>query len=376
MKRIYPLRCFRYTFTEVEGKKFSGGISKTVVAPLERVKLLLQTQDVNQKALEKGKYKGFGDCFVRCVKEEGALSLWRGNWANVIRYFPTQALNFAFKETYQKMFANYNPKTDPYKFFAGNLFAGGMAGATGLLFVYPLDFARTRLGVDIGKNVHERQFKGMNDCLVKIFKADGIRGLYRGFSISVAGIFVYRAFYFGGYDAGKRFMFGDNPNPNIFYRFLFAQAITSSSEFLAYPLDTIRRRLMMQSGRGDVIYTGTIDCATKILRNEGSLAFFKGNLSNIYRSVGNSFLPFNLTMNLIDLDWKFAINVASSTTEPSSTSGDTARLYLKFTVMDKTGGQKKDVPVSVTLEQFYALVHQLQKAKTEMEVYSSDNNAI
>ena len=51
------------------------------------------------------------------------------------------------------MFANYNPKTDPYKFFAGNLFAGGMAGATGLLFVYPLDFARTRLGVDIGRSV-------------------------------------------------------------------------------------------------------------------------------------------------------------------------------------------------------------------------------
>jgi solute carrier family 25 (adenine nucleotide translocator) protein 4/5/6/31 len=66
-------------------------------------------------------------------------------------------------------------------------------------------------------------------------------GLYRGFAISVAGIFVYRAFYFGGYDAGKKFMFGDNPNPSIFYRFLFAQFITSSSEFLAYPLDTIRR---------------------------------------------------------------------------------------------------------------------------------------
>jgi solute carrier family 25 (adenine nucleotide translocator) protein 4/5/6/31 len=51
-----------------------------------------------------------------------------------------------------------------------------MAGATGLLFVYPLDFARTRLGVDIGKSVSERQFKGMNDCLIKIYKSDGIQG--------------------------------------------------------------------------------------------------------------------------------------------------------------------------------------------------------
>jgi solute carrier family 25 (adenine nucleotide translocator) protein 4/5/6/31 len=74
------------------------------------------------------------------------------------------------------MFANYNPKLNPYKFFFGNLFAGGMAGATGLLFVYPLDFARTRLGVDIGKSLSERQFKGMNDCIIKIYKADGIQG--------------------------------------------------------------------------------------------------------------------------------------------------------------------------------------------------------
>lgn len=45
---------------------------------------------------------------------------------------------------------------------------------------------------------------------------------------------------------------------------------------------------MMQSGRGDVIYKGTWDCARKIAVNEGSTAFFKGNLSNIYRSVGSS----------------------------------------------------------------------------------------
>ncbi len=67
----------------------AGAISKTAVAPLERVKLLLQTQDVNQKIAAGQKYKGFGDCFVRCIREEGPISLWRGNWANVLRYFPT-----------------------------------------------------------------------------------------------------------------------------------------------------------------------------------------------------------------------------------------------------------------------------------------------
>ncbi len=79
-------------------------------------------------------------------------------------------------------------------------------------------------------------------------------GLYRGFAISVAGIFVYRAFYFGGYDAGKKFMFGDNPNPSILYRFLFAQFVTSSSEFLAYPLDTIRRYALFKIRKKSLIF--------------------------------------------------------------------------------------------------------------------------
>jgi len=91
----------------------------------------------------------------------------------------------------------------------GNLLAGGLAGATGLSIVYPLDFARTRLAADVGKGAENREYKGLLDCLQKIFKSDSFAGLYRGFSVSVVGIFVYRAFYFGGYDSGKRWVFGD-----------------------------------------------------------------------------------------------------------------------------------------------------------------------
>lgn len=66
--------------------------------------------------------------------------------------------------------------------------------------------------------------------------------------------------------------------------------MTSSSETLAYPLDTIRRRLMMESGKAqaDRKYRGTVDCASKILSTEGVTGFFKGNLSNFWRSIGSS----------------------------------------------------------------------------------------
>lgn len=77
-------------------------------------------------------------------KETGFLSLWRGNLANVLRYFPTQALNFAFKDKFKKIFLDGVPKDDFWRQLGGNLASGGAAGATSLLFVYPLDFARTR----------------------------------------------------------------------------------------------------------------------------------------------------------------------------------------------------------------------------------------
>jgi len=265
----------------------SAAISKTAVAPIERIKLLLQTQDANAKITADKKYKGIVDCLVRVPKEEGVSAFWRGNLANVIRYFPTQALNFAFKDTYKKVFCPFNPKTDFWKFFFGNLASGGAAGATSLMVVYPLDFARTRLAADVGKGPAERQFSGLVDCLTKIKKSDGLKGLYQGFGVSVLGIIIYRACYFGGYDTLKRVLFVEGKT-SIFFKFLVAQAVTGMSGLVSYPLDTVRRRLMMQSGRKDVMYTGTFDCVRKVFKNEGGRAFFKGALSNILRGMGAS----------------------------------------------------------------------------------------
>lgn len=172
--------------------------------------------------------------------------------ANVIRYFPTQALNFAFKDTYKKVFCPFNPKNQPVMFFLGNMASGGAAGATSLMFVYPLDFARTRLAADVkgGKKGGEREFNGLVDCLQKIYKSDGPIGLYRGFVISVIGIIAYRASYFGMFDTGKVFLFEDIKKANFFAMWAFAQFVTVSAGIASYPLDTVRRRLMMQSGRG------------------------------------------------------------------------------------------------------------------------------
>lgn len=270
----------------------SGGtaaaISKTAVAPIERVKLLLQVQDASHAIAVDKRYKGIIDVLVRVPKEQGFVSFWRGNLANVIRYFPTQALNFAFKDTYKKLFIDgVDKKKEFWKFFAGNLASGGAAGATSLCFVYPLDFARTRLAVDVGKG-STREFKGLADCLVKITKSDGPIGLYRGFFVSVQGIIIYRAAYFGMFDTAKVVFQSGEKKLNFFAAWAIAQVVTVGSGFLSYPWDTVRRRMMMQSGRKDVLYKNTWDCAVKIMKNEGVRAMFKGAGSNVLRGTGGA----------------------------------------------------------------------------------------
>nr|KJB50121.1 hypothetical protein B456_008G154500 [Gossypium raimondii] len=184
----------------------SAAVSKTAAAPIERVKLLIQNQDEMIKAGRLSEpYKGITDCFARTIKDEGVIALWRGNTANVLRYFPTQALNFAFKDYFKRMF-NFKKDRDGYwKWFAGNLASGGAAGASSLLFVYSLDYARTRLANDnkAAKKGGQRQFNGLVDVYRKTIQSDGIAGLYRGFNISCVGIIVYRGLYFGMYDSLK-----------------------------------------------------------------------------------------------------------------------------------------------------------------------------
>ena len=268
----------------------SAAVSKTLVAPIERVKLLLQVQDANPNIPADQRYTGIGDCFSRVMKEQGVGSLWRGNLANVVRYFPTQALNFACKDFYKKTLCPYNPKTQPGMFFLGNMASGGAAGATSLTVVYPLDFARTRLAADVGSG-KEREFSGLVDCLKKSAAKGGVGALYNGFGISVVGIIAYRASYFGMFDTGKVMLFEDMKKANVLAVWGFAQFVTVTAGIVSYPLDTVRRRLMMTAGKTgkDKLYDGTIDCFKKIYANEGGLKpFFKGCLSNVLRGTGGA----------------------------------------------------------------------------------------
>jgi solute carrier family 25 (adenine nucleotide translocator) protein 4/5/6/31 len=270
----------------------SGAIAKTCTAPIERVKLLIQTQDANPRVIsgEVKRYTGIVNCFTRVHQEQGFGAFWRGNFTNVIRYFPTQAFNFAFKDTIKTLFPKYNPKTQFGMFFLVNMASGGLAGAGSLCFVYPLDYARTRLASDVGSG--KRDFNGLADCLAKTVKHGGPMALYNGFGVSVAGIIPYRGVYFGLFDTlrEKNPYKADRGVVGTLSKFGIAQCVAIIAGYASYPFDTVRRRLQMQSEKPKEkwLYNGTMDCTRKIAQNEGITALFKGAGSNALRTVGSA----------------------------------------------------------------------------------------
>jgi len=176
-------------------------------------------------------------------------------------------------------------------FFLVQLASGGLAGAGSLCIVYPLDYARTRLASDVGKG--KRDFDGLWDCLKKTASGpSGVRGLYNGFGVSVAGIIPYRGVYFGLYDSLREL----NPYKSdlgingILSKFVVAQTTAIAAGYASYPMDTVRRRLQMQSEKpkDKWIYKNTLDCFVKVSKDEGISALFKGAGANALRTVGSA----------------------------------------------------------------------------------------
>jgi solute carrier family 25 (adenine nucleotide translocator) protein 4/5/6/31 len=270
----------------------AGAISKTVMAPVERVKLLMQTQHSNPRVIsgEVKPYANIGDCFRRVYADQGIWAFWRGNLVNCLRYAPQQGSALAFNDAINALFPKYNGREDFWKSLGVKLFSGGLAGAVANTLAYPFDFARTRLASDMAKG--KGQFNGIMDCINTTVKNQGIRGLYTGWSVTVMGAFVYRAGQLGLFKQIQ------DLNPYVDDKGVIGAVSSFVSVTLArsaimpfnYPFDTVRRRMMLQSEKpvAERTYKGSVDCFKQILAKEGMKGMYKGMVPELFRGVGGS----------------------------------------------------------------------------------------
>ena len=178
----------------------AGAISRTLTAPVERVKVVLQVQAVS-KVPESQKFKGIVDCFIGIYRQQGIRGYWRGNGVNVLRIIPNSAIKFATYDHYKKLAfpgGEYKYRKNKREKYLRKMVCGGLSGITTLIPVYPLDLARTKLSADT-----TGRYRGMGHLLRSTVSYHGFTGLYFGLGISLCGIVPYLAISLATYDTLK-----------------------------------------------------------------------------------------------------------------------------------------------------------------------------
>ena len=286
----------------------AGAVSKTAVAPIERVKLLMQLEfSLTNKNRGDGRRLGALEIARNVYRDEGMLAFWRGNTPNVIRQGGTSAMNFFFMDWYKGAIRPLLTRSHQLgsdeetrrkrRAFVSSFLSGGLAGGTTTSILYPIEFMRTRLAMDVGRGTKEapRLYAGgMRDVCASIWRTDGLFGFYQGFGIALLGVVVYRALHLGGYDVIKTEIVHRKMGEDLSWteRFVAAQAVSVFAGTACYPIDSVRRRLMMQAGipKGQRRYANSADCFLKVFAEEGHRGLFLGLGPNLVRSVGAALL--------------------------------------------------------------------------------------
>ena len=290
----------------------AGAVSRTVVSPLERLKILYQVQDAGRN-----EYKmSIAKALKKMYKDEGWRGFMRGNGTNCVRIVPYSAVQFGAYNVY-KRFAEPTPGADldPLR----RLVCGGLAGITSVTFTYPLDIVRTRLSIQsasfaaLGK--HEGKLPGMWKTMVTMYKTEGgILGLYRGIIPTVAGVAPYVGLNFMVYESVRNYFTEPGEKNPVWYRKLAAGAISGAvAQTCTYPFDVLRRRFQINSMTGmGYQYKSIWDAIRTIVRQEGIAGMYKGivpNLLKVAPSMASSWLSFEMTRD-------FLVSLAEDESDP------------------------------------------------------------
>jgi len=280
----------------------SGGSAKATVvsvgAPLERIKILLQNQNMAPDCHRR--YTSVKDLATRITKEQGVRAFWRGNLANCLRVIPNSALRFTFMDHFQALAASVVCSDDDAGRqlpLHGQLLSGGMSGAVTMLIVYPFDLTRTVLAADVGAT---RQYIGIVDCMRQTTRQHGWRGHYRGLLVSLLEITPYTGLSMGGYEYFKRLLPSDDAARASWW--LQAQRVGVGSlsglaaSLFCYPMDTVKRQLMLDGSSGfRSRYAGSVCACVRVLYREGGLrVFYNGCLFNAIKSSMGAGLTFTI----------------------------------------------------------------------------------
>ncbi|CAI2183130.1 5843_t:CDS:2 [Funneliformis geosporum] len=278
----------------------AGAISRTVVSPLERIKILFQIQGP-----EPASYRGIIPTITKLWREEGWIGMLRGNGTNVIRIVPYSATQFASYEKYKRLLIeDGKSELDAPR----RLTAGALAGITSVACTYPLDIVRTRLSVQSASlSVKEINSKlpGIWQTMKVIYHTEGgVVALYRGLSPTLMGVAPYVALNFHSYEVlRKYFTPKDQTSPPVAQKLMCGALAGTFAQTITYPLDVLRRRMQVTGMPGvPYKYKGTWDALNKLIVQEGVKGLYKGmgpNYLKVAPAIGVSFVTYEACKELM-----------------------------------------------------------------------------
>nr|CAB3460601.1 unnamed protein product [Digitaria exilis] len=331
----------------------AGGVSRTAVAPLERLKILLQVQNPHSI-----KYNGTIQGLKYIWRTEGLRGLFKGNGTNCARIVPNSAVKFFSYEQASKSFFYliihlflmsckeiteccflsllfYRGILWAYRQQTGDedaqlspllrLGAGACAGIIAMSATYPMDMVRGRITVQTDKSPY--QYRGMFHALGTVYREEGFRALYRGWLPSVIGVVPYVGLNFAVYESLKDWLLQTNPlglaNDNelhVVTRLGCGAVAGTIGQTVAYPLDVIRRRMQMVGwSHADSIvtgqskealqYNGMIDAFRKTVRHEGFGALYKGLVPNsvkVVPSIAIAFVTYEVVKDVLGVEMRIS----------------------------------------------------------------------
>jgi len=272
---------------------FCGGVagvmSRTLVAPIDRVKILLQTQAV-AAGMSPDKYGGVAGTVRKVVEEEGVRMLWRGNAPNCIRIFPYASLQFWSYDYYKGRILQKQKNT---KFGVFERFkAGVLAGITAASLTYPLDLIRIRLATNADPALSGFVSQGRS-----IMQQGGVLALYTGFIPTLTSLAPFIAINFTVFDTIKT-NFSPEKVDSEFIHALYILGFGGASALIAqsicYPLDTVRRRMQVKGSE----YGTMRNAYATIIRSEGWTGLYGGIIPNTIKIIPNNAMRWLFYTNL------------------------------------------------------------------------------
>ncbi|XP_078436483.1 putative envelope ADP,ATP carrier protein, chloroplastic [Wolffia australiana] len=250
----------------------AGAAAKTLTAPLDRIKLLMQTHSARTFGQSTAKGISFLEAFSLIGREEGVKGYWKGNLPQVIRIIPYSAVQLFSYEMYKKLFKGADGELS----ILGRLAAGACAGMTSTLVTYPLDVLRLRLALEPGGRT-------MSQVALCMLQEEGLASFYSGLGASLVGIAPYIAVNFCMFDLVKNSLpekYRQRPETSL----VTALASATLATLMCYPLDTVRRQMQMKGSPYDSIHAAF----TGIVERGGVFGLYSGFVPNALKSLPNS----------------------------------------------------------------------------------------